>query len=301
METEIMKTLRYQLMFPILSEYISYYSDNLPGSVKENAIILGKAITISSIPRAAQAHNIAAILIYIISKGNNYFPPCLDINKKDQYDKLSEIVVKDINRLKKELNPLLNDQDMKILNNIIDKWNKSFVSDVSSVSEIAITEQKEQKEPQSVVKESPKLSGKRLTKRVMVIFNAASTEDIDREDVSTFVNDYVMIQALKYINSFDFGANLGINPKRIKELRGEFVNYFSFKLNATKNKYIMTRKELQRITYEIGTLTVKTMITVHFNYVLPKIQLVFSHFMDKYLVRGDNYSDDKLSGKFFAP
>ena len=43
------------------------------------------------------------------------------------------------------------------------------------------------------------------------------------------------------------------------------------------------------------------MITVHFNYVLPEIQLIFSYFMNKYLARGDNYSDDKLSGKFFAP
>jgi len=272
MEIKIMKTLKYQLMFPILSEYIHYYTEELSGEIRENATILGLAITISSIiPTLFSSHFIAGALVYMAS-GTNNFPPCLDISKIKVYEGMLITIRNEINRLLIKFPKLLGKNTKKLINILNPQ--------VSSVKK-----EKELDSTKSLINESPKLSGIRLSTKVGVFFEHISededfTYDTTRTDLSEFINNYVMAQALRF-------SNLLSND--------DFANYFSFEKN--KNKYIMTKKSLQRITYEIGKVEKETNATIHFNYVLPDLKPKFIRFVE-FLKEGLLYDDPetKLSG-----
>ncbi len=278
MEREIVKVLRFQLAYPIISEYISYYNEGLAKSVMKNANILGKALMVSpTIPNNYQAHDIAKGLVYIAN--NKESAICLggvDTNLVDR-------IIAEIKGLKKIYLVLIgHPTENKMLGEILESWTSVPVSSPSTRSE----------PPQTIYQESPKLSGERLTKRVMIRFDGASDEDIDRMDVTNFLTDYIMFQALGYVNNIHSPL-----PRKIEK---QLVDYFGFVPSAGRDGiYIRGKKELQRITYELGKLTVETNATIHFNYVLPELVPTFKQFLEIKLVDGTKYGNSKLSGALY--
>ena len=149
----------------------------------------------------------------------------------------------------------------------------------------SVKKEKELDSFKSLINESPKLSGIRLSTKVGVFFEHILEDDdftygTTRTELSDFINNYVMAQALRFSNLLN---------------NNDFANYFSFEKN--KNKYIITKKSLQRITYEIGKVEKETNATIHFNYVLPDLKPKFIDFVD-FLKEGLLYDDPetKLSG-----
>ena len=277
MELDILKTMRFQTMFPILSEYITYYNKNLLISSKQEAIILGKVLMISEeIWNFFYTHQIAQVLIYIVNIGRD-FPKCLNQSKIISYEKLGSVVIKDIKRLLKKFPNLMNDKKRDIIENIIKQWDDRSL-DIQPI--------KPSIKPPKLILIPEKPNNIKLSKHVNILFDGASDEDIDRNDVINFVNDYVMNQALKYINL----VALKYDVKK-------FSKYFSFKFAPHKKVYILGKKKLQRITYNLGKLTVATHTIIHFNFVTEEIVEIFEDFLIKMFDETTYFSDEKLSGK----
>ncbi len=284
MEREIVKVLRFQLAYPVISEYIAYYNEGLPKSIMTDANILGKALMVSpTIPNKYQAHDIAKALLYIAN--NKQSAVCLggvDTN-------LANMIIAEIERLRKIYPQLIgHPTEDKRLGEILNE-SKTLISSDLTVPSISSVRSEP---PQTIYQESPKLSGERLTKRVKIQFYGASDEDIDRMDVTNFLTDYIMFQALGYVNNIHSPL-----PGKTKK---QLTDYFGFVPSAGRDDiYIQGKKELQRITYELGKLTVETNATIHFNYVLPDLVYTFNLFLEIKLVDGTRYSNSKLSGALF--
>lgn len=284
MEKDILKVLRFQLAYPILSEYINYYGEGLPKSVRDDATLLGEANMVSAkISNKYQAHDIASALLYIANQGQ--ISQC--VTNPDPT--LVELIVSEAKRLQeifKKTGLMGTGKRNEKLGEILDKWEergseKEPRSEISDSYDIL--------PPKTIYDESPKISGTQITKPVHIKFDGATDENIDRIDVTNFLTDYILYQAMGYVND--------IHSPLKPDIKKKVAEYFSFVLSASREGfYVRGKDNLQRITYTLGKLTVDTNATIQFNYVLPELVPYITIFTNNNLVNGTRYGNSTLSG-----
>jgi len=272
-ELEILTKLKLQLMFPNVHEYISYYNEGTAQSVIEGAEILGKVLMIdATIPNHYSNHFIAEALVYIVAKGNQEFPKCLNPIMKNEYETLGNKIVENVKRIRtkfqKSWTSTLRAKERQILEDIITKWETPV-------------------QPKSPELKSPTLKGLeglRMSVNIGLTFTAVKDEDVTRENLFEFVNDYVMNKALNFANY----SNID------KKDRMKFADYFNLAL-APNGKFSLTKPQLNKISYDLGKFTVETNTRVNFNYVPKELKNVFNSFFT-YLLEPGKFSTMDLFG-----
>lgn len=298
MERDILKTCKFQIAFPNLHEYIQYLSPT--GKIIHTAEKLGEYLFISAnISWKYSQSDIASALVLLAQKYYNYidgtfdlFPSCIERSREKYYTDMGDEIIKAIKSvLADKPNNVGKAAVQKIITDIenTDKGRENYNNyfDKGHIVSVKYQKLETRKLPikDSLINESPKLSGERLSKTFKVVLTRANDVDTTREDLGNFVNGYVMNRALEFARSFDYPGN---------PYNKDFSNYFDLQRDVS-GKYVMGRNELERITYELGPMTVATTATINFNYVLPDMIPAMKLFFDTF-DNSHQYSDMKLMG-----
>jgi len=271
-ERELLTKLKFQLMFPNIHEYISYYNENTVQSIIVDAEILGRILMIDeSIPNNYANHVIAETLVYIVAKGNGEFPKCLNANKKDDYEILGNKIIDNVQRIEKKfgINRIFKSKEIDAFHDIINKWTTP-AERVESPLTTRLTE---------TIPE-----GIRMSLDIGITFIAVKDEDVTRQNLFEFANYYVMNEAENFANSDTIS----------KISRPKFADYFNFD-QGPSGKYYLTKTKLDKISYDLGKFTVKTTVKVNFNNVPIELESVFKFFFNK-LLKPTKFSTITLFG-----
>lgn len=296
MEREVIMKLQFQLMFPNIHEYISYYNEGTSHSVISDSEIIAKIIMIDAeIPNHYFNHVIAATIVYIVAKGNGEYPKCLtlgsspnsDPNMENEYNTLAKKFITAIKRIKEKYKEswtsTLKPGERRALYAVLERWENPLTGKEHKTDSPLM-----HKLSDLSLSKNEKETGKEKETKLQAIFIAVKDEDVTRENLFNYVNDYIMSRALNFANYHDF-----TNGEREK-----FADYFGFVL-APNKKYLMKTDKSEKISYDLGKFTVESVSKVNFRHIPSELEYNFTEFIS-YLKVPTKFSTMELFGTIQA-
>ena len=329
MTEDILKQLRFQIMFPTIQEYIYYYNNNHTQSIIKDSNLVARAAVISPVLFSnTTTHDLAASIVYLVTYPN--IPQCI-FNQAEKHKKLADLIIEEIRRLQKVFSTgqgLFGSVSLNTsLEVILVRYENSELIPKKETETLELPKTPVQsvllpRLPLSIPVHVPSGVIKSRTLSVPKSGNNVSKTNVSRINVSeasegqlpegrrlsqkltfTFENatddDINRTDVAKFIN--DFVMNLALHFANLKLIihgpvyASSFAEYFSFAISADRTQYQMTKDRLDRISYSFGKLTVEMDVTIHLNFVPRSLVPRMIEFLES--LKNKEYSNTLLSAK----
>jgi serine/threonine protein kinase len=257
-ERHIIGTMKFKLMFPIMTQYIQYYTTSLSIKTKNNVRLLCLLVN-SSIEISDPKKMVSDIVYLSVLCSNDRLPDCISISETP-YNLMKNIITT------YKQNP----RDWSGLKGFITSWDickDKFVSgeNLPQSREISITSSIKN------LKNINQSSSIIINKNIHVIH--ASDGNISRDDLADII---------KYLLSW-VAANILNNIKiATEESKQAFSKYFGV-IKTINNNYGVPPKPIvsNSIQIHLGALTVDTQVSIKFDNIPDKTGFLFNKIDEK--------------------
>ena len=288
-ESSILRVLQFKLIFPLMTEYIYFYTEGLSPQTKTNAANLCLAANIlGELVNTDEVSQICAYIALMCSKDPQ--PKCLATIDRSKADQLvTKLITLRKKRTKSKIwakiNPILDGWSDGDSNRDTGRLEIPELSDrkTSTPTRIDFNEFVESLEPDPTVT---------FHKEFKINVTRTESEDVSRNDLGDFIKEYMINTALKAANLFGFRQ-----PRFLTDL---FANYFKLsKTNDGVYRLGEAYRPPQRIAISLGPMTAETVAVVKFNQVPSSLEGLMDKYFD--MVVGGEYDNGKLGAKIYIP
>ncbi len=283
-EASILRVLKFNLVFPLMSEYLNFYGEGLSPKAKTDATnlclvanVLGELIDIDETVQSC---------IYIsVIHNKEPQPKCLVVSDNDKATDL----IKRLKRLRKKFKDSFQKVDL-----ILDTWNVGTLGAVGTILKaqtLVGTQEIVGLTTPTRTDITTETSFTFRTKLQMKVTRAES-ENVSRNDVGDFIKDFLVDRAITTANMLHM-----YQPKISQNLIDTFFKYFKLtKLN--NDKYILgdNYQPPQRIEISLGPMTIDTTTTINFNQVPDSIRPLMDIYSN--LLTNHKYDNGKIAAYF---
>jgi len=278
-ELDILKTIKFNIVFPTVSEFLYYYTKGL--SVKTKYLATNLALAYNTIgSRPMIPDKIARISVFIAIKYSD------DESSENllcmNFDKDIEVYADDFIKIIKLVMESENYHKIKI-QEILNTWNQNN----NAKKQVKIHTEG----PKTPIRNNKHIDQKEISlvvAPVELLITRADINDVSRESVSDFMSEVLSRTAVKAIETF---RKHGVSENNVII----FGNYFHLE-RSSDGKYFVSTVKPNRIVFNVGPMTVKTYVTLLFNSVPNNLVELFKQFIE--MIHGD-YENKTMKAKIY--